>query len=71
MNTLKDKAFQLRSPMKVMVTTVSNDGFGFINAPLVVAKLLKSKGLDVTQLKTNGAEHCKPEPGPLAEFLNQ
>lgn len=71
MNTLRTKTFQGRSSMKVMVTTVSDDGFGFINAPVAAAKIMKSKGLDVIHLKTDGAEHCKPEPGPLAQFLLQ
>lgn len=71
MNTLKSKNFQGRRGMKVLVTTVGNDGFGFINTPVTAAKILKAQGLDVNHVRTDGAEHCKPTAGPVAQFLMQ
>lgn len=55
--------------MPVLVTTVSDDGFGFINTPVRGAELLRTMGFIVSHQKTEAATHCHPAPGPLVDMM--
>lgn len=71
MNLLKRGQGKILRGQEVLVTTVGNDGFGFINTPVKAAKMLSTRGNDVTHLKTAGAEHCFPDSAPLAAFITK
>lgn len=69
MLALRSSPMRVRKAHSVLITTVGNDGFGFIKTPIRAARLLESRGLNVTHVKTESAEHCKPAPGAMADFL--
>lgn len=71
MNLLKRGQGKVLRGQEILVTTVGNDGFGFINTPVKAAKMLSARGNDVTHLKTSNAEHCFPDTGPLVSFITK
>ncbi len=71
MNLLKSGHGKLLQGQEILVTTVGNDGFGFLSTPVKAAQMMSARGNLVTHLRTANAEHCFPDSAPFAAFINK